>query len=580
MAVNRFFSVRSRVLYPITVKTTAGTKWGYINSNGTVAIRPQYEYANPFQLIGYAVVQLNGKQGLIDSSGAYVAQPVYDYIGSFSEGRVPVIKGSNYRLMNESGELVGEQSFTYMAGMHDGRAVVSATQDGGDSKYGYIDRQGAVAIPLQYEDAGDFSHGRALVKVKDHEFALILPNGVKLATYNYAFVGQPGDGYLPFRQTENGKTGYINELGAVVIPPRYAMALPFESGRAIINMSEGVDNQYGVIDRQGNTVIKPIYNDIQQLGNERFAVGKARNTKQPYIGSIYALFDNAGKQLTDFIFTEIDSYKHGVASASDGKTTFFIDGSGRAAQDFPVFNGSGNLVLMDDGIIQVNIDQRTLYALRNGRIVWQPPTTIPLRTPYRVKEEKYKPNRDYLVYYPVLEGMGDEAAEKRVNKKLRELSQVKPIDPEAQLDYSYTGDFDVAWFHKSLLVLELTGYNYPFGAAHGMPSQIYSHINVTNGQFYELKDLFKPGSDYVKTLSRIVGEQIKNDPQYDYVFPGSYKGIKPDQPFYVTENALKLYFQPYDIAPYAAGFPTFTIPYTQIESLINRQGDFWRSFHG
>ncbi|WP_173275986.1 WG repeat-containing protein [Paenibacillus sp. NEAU-GSW1] len=572
-------ATRSRILYPIAVKTTSGTKWGYINNSGAVAIRPQYEYANPFQFDA-AVVQLNDKQGLIDRTGAYVAKPIYGYIGNFSEGRAPVITGSSYRLMNEDGDLVGRKGYSYMAEMHDGRAVISESKPEGESLYGYIDRQANEVIPPVYLDAGDFANKRAVVKVKVNEYALLQPDGKKLATYAYPYVGQPGDGYLAFRATDNGKTGYLNERGQVVIEPRFSSAMPFHGGRAIVNIAEDYTNQYGVIDQQGREVIKPGYNEIRDLGNERFAVGNAINEEEPFIGSVFAIFDSSGRKLTEFIYTDVGQFHHGLASATNGNETFFIDASGKAAQGFPRYDGSGTLTLMDDGIIQASIDQRTLYTLRNGRVVWQPSTIIPLRSPYRVKEQKYKPNPNYLVYYPVVEGMSDANAAAKVNQKLRELSLVKPIDPDADLNYSYNGDFDVAWFKKDLLVLELTGYNYPFGAAHGMPTQIYSHINVSDGSMYELKDLFKQDSDYVAILSEIVGNQIKNDPQYDYIFPDSYTGIKADQPFFVTEHALHLYFEPYEIAPYAAGFPTFVVPYAQIEAILDKKGAFWRSFNG
>ncbi|MFD2879201.1 RsiV family protein [Paenibacillus rhizoplanae] len=127
-------------------------------------------------------------------------------------------------------------------------------------------------------------------------------------------------------------------------------------------------------------------------------------------------------------------------------------------------------------------------------------------------------------------------------------------------------------------MLELSGYHFPFGAAHGMPTRIYEHINLRTGKFYTLSDLFKPGSKYVQKLSDIVGKQIANDPQYSYVFPDTYKGITADQPFYVDAQALYLYFAPYEIAPYSAGFPTFRIPYAEIMGLISTEGEFWQSF--
>jgi hypothetical protein len=55
--------------------------------------------------------------------------------------------------------------------------------------------------------------------------------------------------------------------------------------------------------------------------------------------------------------------------------------------------------------------------------------------------------------------------------------------------------------------------------------------------------------------------------------------IKADQPFFISDGELNIYFEPYEIAPYAAGFPTFAIPFHDISSIIDHDGDFWRSFH-
>jgi hypothetical protein len=162
---------------------------------------------------------------------------------------------------------------------------------------------------------------------------------------------------------------------------------------------------------------------------------------------------------------------------------------------------------------------------------------------------------------------------------LKELSGVKTIPQHTQLDSSYAGDFDVSFYKNNLVVLEINGYDYPFGAAHGMPVKKYAHIDLKTGRFYQLKELFKQEADYVKVISEMIGEQIKNDEQYSYVFPDTYKGIKADQPFFISDGELNIYFEPYEIAPYAAGFPTFAIPFHDISSIIDHDGDFWRSFH-
>ncbi|RAP76012.1 WG repeat-containing protein [Paenibacillus montanisoli] len=571
-------------LFPASLKTVDGMKWGYIDSKGSMAIPPRFDDASDFQDNDLAVVAENRKYGVINASAQYVVPPKYDSIGQFSEHRAAVIDHQGFKLINESGTVLTNRAYPYIADMKGGRAVFNDTvkdSSGQDtSKYGYLDLQGNPVISAQFEEANDFRDNQALVKVKDNEYALIGPDGRKIHTYSpYMVVGPPGDGLLSFVKEAGGKAGYMDERGNVVIQPAYSTAMPFEDGRAIVNTSEDYRNNYGVINKQGTYIVKPEYNDVRNLGSGRFALGRAINKDQPYLGSNFAIADWDGRLLTDFVYTDVFDYKDGVASASDGKQTYFIDTSGKPAPGFPRVDGSGILTLEHGGLIKSYVDLRLSYLDRAGRVVWQQNTVIPLKQPYYVKEEKYKPNRDYLVYYPQVEGMSDEAAKRSVNTKLREMSQVKPIPPDTKLEYSYTGDFEVAFFKQQLLELELIGYNYPFGAAHGMPTRVYAIIDLSTGRMYALKDLFKPGSDYVKVLSDIVGKQIKEDPQYSYVFPDAYKGIRPDQPFYVTEDALHLYFEPYEIAPYAAGFPTFTIPFAEIRSIIDTDGAFWRSFH-
>ena len=45
----------------------------------------------------------------------------------------------------------------------------------------------------------------------------------------------------------------------------------------------------------------------------------------------------------------------------------------------------------------------------------------------------------------------------------------------------------------------------------------------------------------------------------------------------VTADGLKIYYQQYDIAPYAAGFPTALIPYDKLSNYMNKESDFYKS---
>ena len=74
------------ILFPASIKTMAGTKWGFINEKGEFVITPQFDKANQFQKNGLAIVEVNERAGVIDETGCYVVHPIYQFIEPFSEG--------------------------------------------------------------------------------------------------------------------------------------------------------------------------------------------------------------------------------------------------------------------------------------------------------------------------------------------------------------------------------------------------------------------------------------------------------------------------------------------------------------
>jgi hypothetical protein len=571
-------SCRNEKLYPASLKTIENLRWGYINSQGDFRIKPNFDFAMDFQDNGLAIVGANNLQGIIDENGEYVVEPIYGSITDFSQERASVIDDEGFKVIDETGRILTSKAYSFIGNYKDGRALFANTSEDGRYLYGYLDTEGNEAIPFQYESGTDFKNGKAIVKIKDNVYETIDVEGNTITAYNYGFVGNMNGELLVFQPIGNDKYGYIDYQGNIIINPQFTWASAFKEERAVVNASDSFLNKIGLIDNKGNFIIEPIYNDINLLGEDRVAIGKAIDEEKPYMGSIYAIGDIEGNLLTEFHYFIVSNFNNGLASVSNGENTFFIDINGKTQDNLPIVNGEGTLVL-DGNIIKGNIDLRTFYLGKAGDVIWNQNTIIPLNNQYEVIEVKYKPNKDYLVYYPQVEGMENKAAENIVNQELKQLSLIKPIESDTQLEYSYSGDFLVEFFKGSLLVLNLNGYEYYFGAAHGMPSDVYPHINLATGEIYELKDLFKENSNYVAVLSDIVGEQIKNMGENSYVFPDTYKGIREDQPFYVDEDTLSIYFQPYEIAAFAAGFPTFKIPFSEIMDIVNTEGEFWKSFH-
>jgi hypothetical protein len=200
------------------VQTVEGVKWGYIDNNGKFVLLPQYEAAEDFQDNGLAIVQVKGKFGVIDLQGNFVVEPKYGSIIGFTEGRAAVVDNQGFRVIDEQGQVLTDKAYSFIGMYQDGRAVFANTDPQGKYLYGYLDLQGKEVIPLQYQSADGFVGGKAVVQIKDYEYALIGFCGETLARYNYAFVGNLGEGLLAFKLSQNleGLFGYIDEQGKLV----------------------------------------------------------------------------------------------------------------------------------------------------------------------------------------------------------------------------------------------------------------------------------------------------------------------------------------------------------------------------
>lgn len=565
-------------LHPAQVSYLGERKWGYINAAGKFKLTPVFAQAFRFQSNGLAVAGTDEMVGLINQTGKYIVEPSFLNIRDFHEGLAIAQNKSGFLVIDEKGRILSDV-FPYIGDYQSGRAAYYIQMQDGKILYGYLDETGKTAIDPAYGYAGGFVKDRAVVRFSDNNYALIGKDGGVLKKLQYKYVMGISDGMIGFAAGQDGKYGYLNEKGEEVIAPAYLIAQNFRDGTAVVNASDNYAvNKYALIDKKGKFLIQPQYNDILQLGEGLVALGVVNETDNIFAGSRYALATQDGSLFTDFIFFGMEPFKNGVASVYDRTDTFFIDKAGRKVENLPSVEGTGVLELLDS-LVYSDIDKRPYYMNRQGGMVYRPFTDITLKSGIKVSEKKFKPNRDYMVYYPATGNLESLKTEEVINGRLRSMWTDPSIKPEDNLDYHYEGSFSIGLNKKNLLVLQESGYDYPFGAAHGMPIMEYVHVDTKTGAFYQLEDLFRGGSNYTEVLSGIVEEQIKEKGEEMGVWADSYKGIRPDQRFYLTEDALMLYFNPYEIGSYAAGFPVFSVPYDEISDIIDKNGSFWLSFH-
>ncbi|MCU9816641.1 DUF3298 and DUF4163 domain-containing protein [Paraclostridium sp. AKS73] len=131
--------------------------------------------------------------------------------------------------------------------------------------------------------------------------------------------------------------------------------------------------------------------------------------------------------------------------------------------------------------------------------------------------------------------------------------------------YIYNVDFDVKKNSDSMLSIVVTIYQYS-GGAHGYYENGSYNIFIENGQNLNLKDLFKENSDYKNVINGLIRDEIKENKQ-EY----SFKSISENQKFYIQDDNLVIYFDLYEIAPFAGGIPEFRISADKINHILNEK---------
>ncbi len=193
-------------------------------------------------------------------------------------------------------------------------------------------------------------------------------------------------------------------------------------------------------------------------------------------------------------------------------------------------------------------------------------SVIPLPVRTRTMYLK-KPNLE--VYYPIVEGLNNKMIEQKINDQIfynvNDLihKQGYPADPDIEV----MGSYEIKTNERNILSIIIINYAY-FGGAHGYTIIKPLTFDMTTGNVVALKNLFKEDSAYVEELSSIIKEQIEQRHLYTL---GDFKEISSEQEYYLADKSLIVFFQLYQLVPYAQGFPFFPISLYDIRDLNSEQ---------
>ncbi|MFT0771429.1 WG repeat-containing protein [Psychrobacter aquimaris] len=240
---------------------------------------------------------------------------------TFSESFVAVEQKDKYGFMNSQGKLVIPLEYDDVGIFSEGFASVEK-----NNKSGFINVQGGVVIPFEYDRPSRFSDGLARVR-KDGRYIFIDKTGVEaldvdkyynLNPFSYSEIFLNG---LALVEADS-KQGLINKKGELVAPIQYDLIdLPFLEGLVVVKQND----KYGFLNQQGQEVVSPKYDSAVS-----FAEGLAR---VGYEGR-YGFINQQGQIVIPIVFEEASSFLNGVAKVKKDNVWIIINKKGEEDKSF------------------------------------------------------------------------------------------------------------------------------------------------------------------------------------------------------------------------------------------------------
>ena len=160
------------------------------------------------------------------------------------------------------------------------------------NKYGYQDASGKIVIPLQYDNASEFSEGLAAVETEGSfgKWGYINEKGDMVIAPKYQSAGLFSSGLAPVQVNE--KYGFIDKTGKMVIQPQFDDANSFSGNIASVRIGDWMDGKWGCIDKTGKMVIQPKYEHAPAFMSGLVAYIETDGKK--------VLINNKGKTVIEF----------------------------------------------------------------------------------------------------------------------------------------------------------------------------------------------------------------------------------------------------------------------------------------
>lgn len=250
-----------------------------------------------------------------------------------------------------------------------------------------------------------------------------------------------------------------------------------------------------------------------------------------------------------------------------------------------------NKLYLLSAIIMCNLFLLNFENIYKQNIIKHNEMTVFASTKINNTTVESKPNiyeKDYIkvsLDIPIILGLNNKEIEKSINDRIKNIivlskdnvESLAKEDAEQSVkngyditQYNFFNKYRVNYNKDNILSLTLILYQYT-GGAHGSTNEVTYNFDLNTGKIGVLKDFLGNNTDYRSLIVNKIRDDIEKQPENYFVETiNNFNGIPFNQQFYLDSDGVVIYFNEYEIAPYAAGIPEFKIPYNSFKNGLKK----------
>ena len=211
---------------------------------------------------------------------------------------------------------------------------------------------------------------------------------------------------------------------------------------------------------------------------------------------------------------------------------------------------------------------------------------IPQRVPANIttKEVKdKKENIDVDLKIPVIWGLSNTTVQNQINNSIEQDIMEFKIQLESAADeyskfakqqnkkfipFIASTNYIVTYNKNNILSISIIYHEYINGR--NVYIKTSYNFDTNTGKSLSIGDLFKSGAPYSKLISDEIVKQLQmNKQSYLAGAAQEFKGIAEDQPFYLEDGNIAVYFGFHQLAPNASDIPIIKVPMAKFKNEIS-----------